>query len=472
MTSVGEQGAKTWHFVGIGGIGMSAIARILLARGQCVSGSDVKETALIARLREEGAEVTIGHDSANIELAHTVIVSSAIDRHNPEYLAAQRRNIPLLHRGEMLAELLRNRSGIAICGTHGKTTTTAMIAAVLRAGNVDATFVLGGIDGSLGTNAWDGRSPWFVTEADESDGSFALLDPKIAIVTNIENDHLQSDDELPQLVRAFEEFLRKLPEDGCAIVGVDPSTGSGQALSASLVGCERRARTVTFGFGPRADVRAGNVHAQGLGVSFDAIVGDVCLGTVELNVPGAINVQNALAAIAAAREVEVPFARIAEGLSLFRGVRRRFDILVRTDRMVLVDDYAHHPTAVRATIAAARQYHRGPVIVAFQPHRYSRTAYLARDFADALKGADRVYLAPVYAASEPPIPGVSERSIGEPLAALGAHVTYVTRVDELEERLFEEAPRGALVLMLGAGNITDVAARLAKRANQADVRVS
>jgi UDP-N-acetylmuramate--alanine ligase len=452
--------------VGIGGIGMSAIARILLARGQCVSGSDVKETPLIVRLREEGARVTVGHDAANVDRAHTVIVSSAIDRNNPEYIAAQRRNIPLLHRGEMLAELLRSRSGIAICGTHGKTTTTAMIGAVLRAGGVDASLVLGGIDGALGTNAYDGRSPHFVTEADESDGSFALLDPKIAIVTNIENDHLQSDDELPQLVRAFEEFLAKLPEDGCAIIGVD------DPLAASLVEHPRRARTITFGFGPRADVRASNPRAQGLGTSFDAIAGDVCLGTVELNVPGAINVANALAAIAAAREIEVPFVRIAEGLNAFRGVRRRFDILVRTDRMVLVDDYAHHPTAVRATIAAARQYHRGPVIVAFQPHRYSRTAYLARDFADALKNADRVYLAPIYAASEPPIPGVSERSIGEPLTALGTRVTYVTRVDELEERLLEEAPRGSLVLMLGAGNITEVAARLAARANAADVKVS
>jgi UDP-N-acetylmuramate--alanine ligase len=219
-------------------------------------------------------------------------------------------------------------------------------------------------------------------------------------------------------------------------------------------------------------VRASNIRAQGLGISFDAIAGDVCLGTVELNVPGAINVQNALGAIAAARELSIPFVRIAEGLNAFRGVRRRFDILVRNDRFVLVDDYAHHPTAVRATIAAARQYHRGPVIVAFQPHRYSRTAYLARDFADALKGADRVYLAPVYAASEPPIPGVSERSIGEPLTAHGARVTYVTRVDELEERILEDTPRGALVLMLGAGNITDVAARLAQRANSADLRVS
>jgi UDP-N-acetylmuramate--alanine ligase len=466
VTSESEQGAKSWHFVGIGGIGMSAIARILLARGQSVSGSDVKETPLIARLREEGAQVTVGHDAANVDRAHTVIVSSAIDRNNPEYIAAQRRNIPLLHRGEMLAELLRSRSGIAICGTHGKTTSTAMIGAVLRAGGVDASLVLGGIDGALGTNAYDGRSPYFVTEADESDGSFALLDPKIAIVTNIENDHLQSDDELPQLVRAFEEFLAKLPEDGCAIIGVD------DPLAASLVERPRRARTITFGFGPRADVRASNLRAQGLGTSFDAIAGDVCLGTVELNVPGAINVANALAAIAAAREIEVPFVRIAEGLNAFRGVRRRFDILVRTDRMVLVDDYAHHPTAVRATIAAARQYHRGPVIVAFQPHRYSRTAYLARDFAEALKNADRVYLAPIYAASEPPIPGISERSIGEPLTALGTRVTYVTRVDELEERLLEEAPRGSLVLMLGAGNITEVAARLAARANAADVKVS
>ncbi len=457
---------KTWHFVGIGGIGMSAIARILLARGQRVSGSDVKETALITRLREEGADVHIGHDAAHVENAHTVVVSSAIDRRNPEYVAAQRRNLPLLHRGEMLAELLRNRSGIAICGTHGKTTTTAMVAAVLRAGGVDATLMLGGIDGSLGTNAYDGHSPWFVTEADESDGSFAILDPKIAVLTNIENDHLQSDDELPQLVRAFEEFLAKLPDDGCAVIGVD------DPLASSLVDHPRRARTVTFGFGPRADVRASNIRAEGLATSFDAIAGEVCLGTVELNVPGAMNVQNALGAVAVARELGIPFVRIAEGLNAFRGVRRRFDILARTGRFVLIDDYAHHPTAVRATIAAARQYHRGPVIVAFQPHRYSRTAYLARDFADALKGADRVYLAPIYAASEPPIPGVSERSIGEPLAALGTRVSYVTRVDELEERLYEDAPRGALVLMLGAGNITDVAARLAQRANSADIKVS
>jgi UDP-N-acetylmuramate--alanine ligase len=450
-------GRKHWHFVGIGGIGMSAIARILMARGELVSGSDVKPTALVETLRSEGANVMIGHDASNVHDAHTVIVSSAIDRRNPEYVAAHRLNIPLLHRGEMLARLVRERRGIAICGTHGKTTSTAMAYTILREGGVDASLALGGIDGLIGTNAHDGSSPWFVTEADESDGSFALLDPVIAVVTNLENDHLQSDDELPQLVRAFDEFLAKVPEDGLAVIGCD------DPLAASLVERPRRARTVTFGFGPRADVRAANLRFDGLGGTFDVIAGGVCLGTIELRVPGAINVQNALAAIALARELEIPFPRIAAAMRNFRGVRRRFDILARGNNMTVVDDYAHHPTAVRATIAAARQYHRGPVVVAFQPHRYSRTAVLARDFADALRGADRVYLTPVYAASEAPIPGVSERSIGEPLTTAGTRVTYVPRVDDLEDRLLDEAPRGALVLMLGAGNITDVAARLARR---------
>ncbi len=446
-----------YHFVGVGGIGMSAIARILLARGQAVRGSDVKSTPLLERLRAEGVGVTIGHDAANVRGAHTVVVSSAIDRRNPEYVAAQRHGIRLLHRGEMLAELLRGRRSIAVCGTHGKTTTTAMTFAVLKAGDVDAGLALGGIDGVLGTNARDGRSPWFVTEADESDGSFALLEPTCAIVTNIENDHLTSDDELPQLVRAFQEFLAKLPPDGVAVVGVD------NPLSASLALDDRAARTITFGFGPRADVRAANLAFDGLGSCFDVIVGDVCLGSVTLRVPGAMNVQNALAAIAVGWSLEIPLSRIAEALRGFRGVRRRFDVLSQNERMIVVDDYAHHPTAVRATIAAARRYHRGPLWVAFQPHRYTRTAFLARDFADALRGADRVYLAPVYAASEPAIPGVSERSIGEPLSAAGTAVQYVARVEDLEDRIFDEAPRGAMVLILGAGSIADVAAALAVR---------
>lgn len=447
----------TFHFVGIGGIGMSALARILHARGERVTGSDVRETPLISRLREEGIDVTIGHDARNIENASTVVVSSAIERRNPEYTAAQRLGLNVLHRGELLARLVNGRRGIAICGTHGKTTTTAMVHTVLRESGVDATLALGGIDGVLGTNAYDGASPWFVTEADESDGSFALLEPEIAVVTNIENDHLSSDDELPQLVRAFGEFLAKLPENGVAVIGAD------NPLSASLLDHELRAATTSFGFHPDAAVRAANVRCAGLASTFDVIAGGVCLGTVELRVPGEINVLNALAAVAVARHLAVPFARIASGLQAFRGVRRRFDILAASDRMIVVDDYAHHPTAVRATIAAARQYHEGPVVVAFQPHRYTRTAFLAREFADALRGADCVYLAPVYAASEPAMPGVSERSIGEPLAAAGVDVRYVAAVGDLEERLLDEGPQGCVVLMLGAGNITDVAARLAHR---------
>lgn len=444
------------HFVGIGGIGMSAIARILLARGEAVSGSDVKVTPVVEALRREGASVTIGHRGENVRGARTVVVSSAIDRENAECVAARQSGTTVLHRGEMLAQLLAGRRGIAICGTHGKTTTTAMTHAVLRAGGIDASLVLGGIDRTLDGNAHDGTSPWFVTEADESDGSFALLEPTIAVVTNVENDHLISDDDLPQLVRAFAEFLQRLPTGGAAVIGID------NPLSASLAERSLAAGTVTFGL-TRGDVRAANLRYESGNAVFDAIARDANLGSVRLSVPGEINVLNALAALAVGVEVGVPFQSIAAALRAFRGVRRRFDVLASTDRMTVVDDYAHHPTAVRATIAAARAYGAGPLIVAFQPHRYTRTAFLARDFADALRGADRVYLTPVYAASEPAIPGVSERSIGEPLAGAGATVRYVTRVEELEERLFDESPQGALILFLGAGDVTDVAARLAAR---------
>ncbi len=335
---------------------------------------------------------------------------------------------------------------------------------MLRAGQIDAGLVLGGIDGALETNAYDGSSPWFVTEADESDGSFALLEPAIAIVTNIENDHLTSDDELPQLVRAFGEFLAKLPDNGVAVIGID------NPLSASLTAHDLRARIVTFGLDPAAQVRAAELRFEEFGSIFDAFAGDVRLGKVRLRVPGAMNVQNALAAIAVGHELGVQFASIADALREFRGVRRRFDLLARTARMTVVDDYAHHPTAVRATIAAARHCHSGPLVVAFQPHRYTRTAFLAREFVEALRGADYTYLAPVYAASEPAIPGVSERSIGDSLAATGAIVRYVEHVDELEERILAEAPPGAMVLVLGAGNITEVAARLAARISGADER--
>lgn len=435
---------------------MSAIARILLARGERITGSDVLDSPLLNELRAAGATISIGHDATHVNGASTVVVSAAIDPENPEYRTALERGIPVVRRGEMLARIMQGKRGIAICGTHGKTTTTAMTAAILRAAKIDASLVLGGIDGVLGTNAHDGSAPWFLTEADESDGSFTLLDPAVAVVTNIENDHLSSDAELPKLTAAFEEFLARVPADGCVIVGVD------NPLSRSLAQAQRRARTLTYGIAADAMVHASNLRFGQLQSTFELFVSGERLGAIELQVPGAMNVENALGAAAVARALEIPFDAIAGALRNFRGVRRRFDVLAMSERMIVVDDYAHHPTAVRETIAAARRYHRGPIVAVFQPHRYTRTSHLAPAFAEALADADCVYLTPVYGAGEAPIEGVSERLIGEPLEAAGVQVSYVKYVHDLREVLKREAPPNALVLMLGAGNITKVAAELAR----------
>ncbi len=443
------------HFVGIGGIGMSALARLLLARGERVSGCDVLETPLIARLRVEGAQIAIGHHAAHLGDADSVIVSSAIDRQNPEIVQARRLGLPIVHRGELLAELLDERDGIAICGTHGKTTTTAMTHAVLRAGGIDAGLALGGIDIALDTNAWPPAAAWFVTEADESDGSFMRLHPRIAVLTNVENDHLASDDELPALAESLAAFLAGLPRAGVAIVGLD------DPRCAQLLAGLRTVRTRTFGLAVRADVRAERIRCENFKTTFDAVVDGCRLGSITLPLPGVINVRNALAALTVGGELGIPFARMAYGLETFLGVRRRFEVLFAGERMSVVDDYAHHPTAVRETIAAARAVHAGPLLVAFQPHRYTRTAYLAPDFAHALRGADAIYLAPIYAASEEPITGVDVHTVGDPLERAGGRVSYVTQVDDLVDRLIRDAPQGALVLMLGAGNISDVAAALA-----------
>ncbi len=434
---------------------MSAIARILLLRGERITGSDAMDSPLLHELRAAGATIWVGHDASNVNGASTVIVSSAIDPENPEYRSARERGIPIVRRGEMLARIMEGRRGIAICGTHGKTTTTAMAAAVLRGAGIDASVVLGGIDSVTGTNAHAGSAQWFLSEADESDGSFTLLDPSIAVVTNIENDHLSSDAELPKLVAAFEEFLSKIPDDGTAVVGVD------NPLTRSLAHITRRAQTVTFGIAADAKVHASNIRFGELQSTFDLFVDGARLGTIELQVPGAMNVENALAAVTVGRALEIPFASMASSLQGFLGVRRRFDILAKSARMIVVDDYAHHPTALRETIAAARRYHHGPVVAVFQPHRYTRTAYLAPAFAEALSDADCVYLTPIYGAGETPIDGVSERLIGERLEAAGVPLSYVKYVHDLREVLQREAPRNALILMLGAGNITKVAADLA-----------
>jgi UDP-N-acetylmuramate--alanine ligase len=443
----------SYHLVGIGGIGMSAIARLLLARGARVSGSDVHRSELIAQLETEGAVVAIGHRAENVGTPDLVIVSSAIAHENPEFVAALERGLDIKTRGAMLAELTGSRKTIAIAGTNGKTTTTAMAATILEYAGVEPTYAIGGLRVDTGTNAGAGAGPWFVTESDESDGSFLHLHPTIAVVTNVENDHLSSDDELPGLLAQFATFVQRVPPDGCAIIGLDNRGSAFIAKNATVP-------KTTFATRADADLMARDIVYDGLGSRFMLVERGHELGEVRLHVPGEINVQNALAAIAVARMLKVEPATIAEALDAFRGVRRRFEIVGSRGGVTIVDDYAHHPTAIAQTIAAVRGYTSKPILVAFQPHRYSRTRYLAADFAAALSTADAVLLAPIYAASEAPIPGVSERSIGEPLAATGTPVTYVTSVDDLLEAVPRAIGSEAVVLMLGAGSISAVAHRL------------
>jgi UDP-N-acetylmuramate--alanine ligase len=452
-----------YHLVGVGGIGMSAIARLLLVRGARVSGSDMHRTPLIAELEREGVRVAIGHDAANVVGTPTVVVSSAIARDNPEFVAALDRRLLIVTRGAMLAELAQGHKLIAVAGTHGKTTTTAMLASILEAAELDPTVAVGGIRVDTGSNARGGSGAWFVTESDESDGSFLHLSPTIAVVTNVENDHIASDAELPKLLEQFVLFANKVPAHGRAVVGND-NRGS------VVIAKQARAPVTTFATRADADLTVSSVRYVDLGSQFTVCEFGAPLGDVQLCVPGEINVQNALGAIGAARAAGVSFEAIARALGAFHGVQRRFEIVGR-GALTIVDDYAHHPTAIRETIAAARRFARNaPIVVAFQPHRYSRTTYLKDDFAAALAGADRVVLAPIYAAAETPIAGVSSRSIGAPLAAAGTPVSYVDDVEELLEVIPREAPDGALVLMLGAGSISAVAHRLGERVDTALAR--
>jgi UDP-N-acetylmuramate--alanine ligase len=450
---VSKAEAVAYHLVGIGGIGMSAIARLLIARGARVRGSDVYRSALVEALEREGAQIAIGHRAENVGDADRVVVSSAIAPENPEFLAALERKIDIVTRGAMLAELTSTRKTIAIAGTHGKTTTTAMTAAILEVAGLDPTSAIGGLRVDTGTNARLGSGAWFVTESDESDGSFLHLEPTVAVVTNVENDHLSSDDELPHLLEQFATFVARVPPEGRAIIGVDNRASAFLAKHASVP-------VTTFATRAAAELEARDVRYEGLGSRFTAVENGVPLAEVSLRVPGEINVQNALGAIGAARALGVEAEPIVHALGAFRGVRRRFEIVGARNGLVVVDDYAHHPTAIAQTIAAARGYSDAPIVVAFQPHRYSRTRYLAPDFARALAGADGVILTPVYAASEAPIDGVSERSIGEPLAGTGCAVHYAQNVEELLELVPRVAGERALVLMLGAGSISGVAHRL------------
>jgi UDP-N-acetylmuramate--alanine ligase len=443
------------HFTGIGGIGMSGIAEILLNLGYSITGSDVKLTPITERLSALGAKVYEGHAAANINGAKVLVVTSAVDETNPEVSEARRRNIPVIPRGELLAELMRLKFGIAIAGSHGKTTTTSMAASVLSHGGLDPTVVVGGRVGSMGgTNARLGKSSLMVGESDESDGSFLKLSPVMAIVTNIDREHLDHYKDIDEIRDAFTDFVNKVPFYGVAIVCLDDEN-----VQQILPRINRR--VITYGLNRQADLVVSQVVCGHLASDFRAELRGRELGRFRINVPGMHNVLNAAAVIAVGCELEVDPVAIREGLASFRGVDRRFQFKGEAAGVTVVDDYGHHPTEIRATLAAARQCQYKRIHVLFQPHRYTRTLHLMDDFARSFNDANDVYLLDVYAASEKPIEGVSSEVLAERLRSYGhRNVTYCGTIDNAVTAVRQIVREGDVVLTLGAGNVWQAGERL------------
>ena len=451
----------TIHFVGIGGIGMSGIAEVMKNLGYRVQGSDVAEGYVVQGLRDKGIPVAIGHHADNLGDAAVVVVSTAIVRSNPEVESALERRIPVVRRAEMLAELMRLKSTVAVAGTHGKTTTTSMIAALLDAGGVDPTVINGGIINSYGSNARLGASDWMVVEADESDGSFLRLDGTVAVVTNIDPEHLDHYGSFDAVKDAFVEFVENVPFYGAALLCLDHPEVQG------ILPRLRDRRIVTYGFSAQADVRGVNVTPVTGGNRFEVIVRERdgrtrSIEGIELPMPGRHNVQNALAAVGVALELGIEDATIQRGFHAFGGVKRRFTKVGEVAGATIIDDYGHHPVEIRAVLAAARESAVGRVFAVVQPHRYSRLGALMEEFQTAFNDADRVLVTPVYAAGEQPVEGVSANALVEGLKRRGHRgAASVADADALAGELAGELREGDQVVCLGAGDITKWAAGLA-----------
>ena len=443
----------TIHFVGIGGIGMSGIAEVMHQLGYQVQGSDLADSYVVEKLRKAGIPVAIGHSPDNLGDAAVVVCSTAIKDSNPEIQTAAERRLPRVRRAEMLAELMRMQKTVAVAGTHGKTTTTSMVAALLDSGGVDPTVINGGIINGYGSNARVGKSDWWVIEADESDGSFLRLDGTIAVVTNIDPEHLEHYGGFDAVKDAFVEFVENVPFYGLAVLCVDHPEVQ------NIIGRIRDRRIVTYGFSALADVRADNVVPVPGGTSFDALIldrdGERRTLSVTIPIPGRHNVQNALAAIAVALELGISDEAIVAGFERFEGVKRRFTKVGEADGAVIIDDYAHHPTEIRAVLSAAREGAEGRVIAVMQPHRYTRLQSLLEEFQNAFNDADVVFVTPVYPAGEEPIEGVDSAALVEGLRAHGHRmVRTVENLDELCRELRDLAADGDMVICMGAGDIT------------------
>lgn len=450
---------RTIHFVGIGGIGMSGIAEVLLNIGYAVTGSDLREGEAVARLRDMGAVVHIGHRPENIGEADVLVRSTAVTEANIEVAEAHRRLIPVIRRAEMLAELMRLKHGIAIAGTHGKTTTTSMLAAVLGAGGLDPTVVIGGrLDQFGGSNARLGEGEYLVAEADESDGSFMLLSPTVGLVTNIDPEHLDHYGDAETLERTFVEFVNKVPFYGFAVLCIDHPTV--QRLIPEV-----RRRVVTYGLSRQADYRASTLVRDGLNTTFTMYRREELLGEVTLGMPGIHNVTNAVGAIATAMELSIPFETVSAALDGFTGVQRRFTVRAEVKEVLIIDDYAHHPVEIEATLEAAEQGFSGRrVIAVVQPHRFSRVRDLWGDFCGAFNQAARVVVVPIYAAGEQPLEGVDHHTLGDGIRDRGHRGVHVA--DSLEDAtdwLTANTLPGDVVVTLGAGNVNQICGALAER---------
>jgi UDP-N-acetylmuramate--alanine ligase len=435
------------HFVGIGGIGMSGIAEVLLNLGYKVSGSDLRRSEITDRLAELGGEIYYGHLRENVAGADVVVISSAVKSDNPEVQEARENLVPVIPRAEMLAELMRMKYGIAIAGTHGKTTTTSMVATLLGFAGIDPTIVIGGRLNSLGSNARLGQGKFLVAEADESDGSFLKLSPTIAVVTNIDADHLDFYSGIEEIKDTFVEFINKVPFYGLTVLCIDNDN------VADIIPRVNK-RFITYGLSAQADIRACEIKLEGLATSFVAQYRGERLGEISFKMPGAHNVLNALAAIGVALELNVPFSVIQEGFRDFGGVGRRFQVKGEVNDIMVVDDYGHHPTEIRATLAAATSGWDRRLVVVFQPHRYSRTKELYDEFVKAFHDAAVLILTDIYSAGEEPIEGVTAEALARSVRQHGQKdVTHIADREELVGHLLEVLKPGDILLTLGAGNI-------------------
>jgi len=446
------------HFVGIGGVGMSGIAEVLLTLGYRVTGSDVRRSESIERLERLGAKVAIGHEPVNVEGAHVVVYSSAVARDNVEVHVARQRGIPAIPRAEMLAELMRLKYGIAIAGTHGKTTTTSMVGAMLGAAGLDPTVVVGGRVHGLGANARLGQGEFLVAEADESDGSFLKLSPTIAVVTTVDAEHLDHYADLDAIRSAFLTFVNKVPFYGAAVLCLDQPE-----IQRMIPSVDKR--VITYGLESGADLTARRLSFSGLHSQFEIVHRGKVLGAATLQVPGGHNVLNALAAVAIGLDLEVPFGSIQQALAGFSGVQRRFQVRGEAQGVLVVDDYGHHPAEIRATLAAAKAGFDRRVLTVFQPHRYTRTLHLRQEFLTAFYQSDVLLVMDIYPAGEAPIPGVHARDLAEGIAAHGHREVHYMDGDRqgILDFLCEDTRPGDLVLTLGAGDVGQLGAELLAR---------